>query len=90
MPPLFFVAKPLPSKTKVIVINRFIAKNYMPLIWTGTLTCQFFNELGFEKCRQSVGKALAHSEGSDVTIDYPGIYDKTLVKAFKHLERRVG
>ena len=38
--------------------------------------------------REWIGKALAHSEGSDVTMDYPGIYDSTLVKAFKHLDRK--
>lgn len=36
-----------------------------------------------------INKALAHAEGSDVTMGYPDIYKGTLVKAFKHLDRRM-
>lgn len=34
--------------------------------------------------------ALAHAEGSQVTMDYPQIYDERLEKAFKLLDRKIG
>ena len=37
--------------------------------------------------REWIGKALAHAEGSDVTMEYAGIYEQTMLEAFKLLDR---
>jgi len=40
--------------------------------------------------REWIGKALAHSEDSAVTMEYPEVYEETLAKAFKLLDRGNG